>query len=146
MHRPLLLAALVWASFLIILPFAAAGDTSYLHIGSHLIQLALLGVASVIAWRFRGTATATGPRVMGALLALSVPAAFVCILAELVVAVMRLGHDGWVNRDTADVWEEGPHFAISAVTIPAVMISMAVSAVLVIAVAVQARRRREPTT
>ena len=144
MRHSLLLLALIWASFLVIFPFAAAGDTSVLHIGSHLIQLALLGAASVVAWRSRSASTARTQRIVVGILAVTVPVAFVCILAELAVAVVRLGQDGWVNRDTADVWEEGPHYVITSVTIPAMMLSMAAVVVLVILVAVQRRRAHTP--
>ncbi|HRA03811.1 MAG TPA: hypothetical protein PK963_00325, partial [Arachnia sp.] len=55
MSRPLTLLALVWAPFLSIFVFASQGDTSALHIASHLLALALLIPASLLAWRMRST-------------------------------------------------------------------------------------------
>ena len=49
MSRPLTLLALVWAPFLSIFVFASQGDTSALHITSHLLALALL--TSLVAVR-----------------------------------------------------------------------------------------------
>lgn len=99
MRRPLILLALIWATFVVIFPFAAAGDTSFLHIGSHLIQLALLGPAALVAWRFRQAATTRAQRALGWILSVTVPLAFACVLAELVTAIApprpgRLGQQG----------------------------------------------------
>lgn len=49
MRRPLILLALIWSTFIAIFPFAAAGDTSFLHIGSHLIQLGYCAVLIAFA-------------------------------------------------------------------------------------------------
>ena len=144
MRRPLLLLALIWASFIVIIPFAAMGDTSFLHIASHLIQLPLLGAAALLAWRLRRAATTRAQRVLGWVLSVTVPVAFVCILLELAVAVVRLGQDGWANKDTADIWQEGPHFVIANLTVPSMMLSMLAVLILVVVVAVQSRRRLEP--
>lgn len=143
MRRPLLLLVLIWASFIVIFPFAAAGDTSFHHIAAHLVQLPLLGIATVIAWRFRGEATRTAQRVLGWVLSVTVPTAFAGVAGELAVAVMRLGQDGWVNKDTADMFEGGAHFAIANLTVPAMMLSMVAALALVVMVAVQGRRRLE---
>lgn len=94
MRRPLILLALIWATFIAIFPFAAAGDTSFLHIESHLIQLGLLGPAALVAWRFRRAATTRTQRVLGWILSVTVPLAFACVLAELVTAIVRLAQDG----------------------------------------------------
>lgn len=143
MRRPLILLALIWATFVVIFPFAAAGDTSFLHIGSHLIQLALLGPAALVAWRFRQAATTRAQRALGWILSVTVPLAFACVLAELVTAIARLAQDGWVNKDTADIWEHGTHFHIANITVPAMMLSMLTALVLVVTASVQGRRRLE---
>lgn len=144
MGRPLYLLGLIWASFLVILPFAAFGDTSFLHIASHLVQLPLLAAASVLAWRSRRAAVGQAQRILTWVLSVSVPVAFLAILAELAIAVLRLREDGWVNRDTADVWEEGPHFVVANLTVPAMMLSMLTVLALVITALLTGRRRLEP--
>lgn len=144
MSRPLTLLALVWAPFLSIFVFASQGDTSALHIASHLLALALLIPASVLAWRMRAEAPTRVSRWILTILSASVPVAVLGHAGELAVAVLRLAEDGWVNLDTADIWEHGPHVSIASVTIPAMMLSMLLTVALV---ALSLRRRRStPTT
>ncbi len=140
MRIPLVLLALVWTAFVVIFPFAAAGDTSYLHIGAHLVQLPLLLLATALAWRYRRTAVTRPQRALGWVLSVSVPAAVVGVGLELVTAVVRLAEDGWVNQDTADVFEEGPHAAVASLTIPSLMISMVAVLALVVVASVRGRR------
>lgn len=146
MKRPLLLLALVWASFLVFLPFAAAGDTSLLHISAHVIQLPMLIFAVLAVWRFRATATTRTPRVLGWVLSVTLPLAVVAISVELISALVRLGQDGWVNRATPDIWETGVHYWAASLAVPALMLSMLAVLVLVLTSAVQGRRRLESVT
>ena len=141
MRTPLTLLGLVWIAFLTIFPFAAAGDTSFLHIAAHLVQLPLLVAATLLAWRQRRRATTRVQHALGWVLAVSVPAAVVGVGLELVTAVVRLAEDGWVNRDTADVFESGPHALVASLTGPSMMFSML--AVLA-PVRVVGLRRRSP--
>ncbi len=131
MSRPLTLLALVWAPFLSIFVFASQGDTSALHIASHLLALALLIPASLLAWRMRSGAPGRASRWILTILSVSVPVAVLGHVGELAVAVLRLAEDGWVNLDTADIWEHGPHVTIASVTIPAMMVSMLLTVALV---------------
>ena len=131
MSRPLTLLALVWAPFLSIFVFASLGDTSALHISSHFLALALLVPATVMVWRMRPEAPTSASRGILTFLSATVPIAVIGHVGELAVAIQRLARDGWVNRDTADIWEQGPHVTISNVTIPAVMLSMLLTAALV---------------
>lgn len=140
-RRPLLLFALVWASFVVIFPFAAAGDTSALHIASHVVQIPLVAAAVVVSRRLRRAAPTRAQRYVTTVLAVASPVALLCLVAELVVAIVRLARDGWRNLDTADVWEEGPHYAIASVTVPAMLLCMLATIVLVAVVALQGRRR-----
>ena len=142
MSRPLTVLALVWVPFLSIFVFASQGDTSALHISSHLLSLALLLPAATMVWRLRATAPSGVRRWTLLLLSVTVPAAVVGHVGELGVAVVRLAQDGWVNMDTHDVWESGPHLWISNLTIPAMMLSMAATVVLVVAAALNRRRDR----
>lgn len=143
MRVPLVLLGLVWAAFLTIFPFAAAGDTSALHISAHLVQLPLLVGATVLAWRHRRVAVTRTQRVLGWLLSVTVPAAVLGVSLELVTAVVRLTEDGWVNRDTADVFVSGPHAVVASLTVPSLMLSMLGVIALAAAAAVQGRRRLE---
>ena len=140
MSRPLTVLALVWVPFLSIFVFAGQGDTSALHIGSHLLALALLVPATIMVWRLRAAASSGVRRWTLLLLSVTVPAAVVGHVGELGVAVVRLAQDGWVNRDTHDVWEAGPHLWISNLTIPAMMLSMVATVVLVVATALSRPR------
>jgi len=133
----------VWIAFLAIFPFAAAGDTSFLHIGFHVVQLPMLLAATLLAWRQRRASVTRAQRALGWVLSVSVPAAVVGVGLELVTAVARLAEDGWVNRDTADVWERGPHAVVASLTIPSMMVSMLAVLALVVTAAVQGRRRPE---
>ena len=54
--------------------------------------------------------------------------------------------DGFVNRNTADVWVSGPHFHAANVTIPSMMLSMVTVLVLAVTNAVQSRSRKESDT
>lgn len=140
MSRPLTVLALVWAPFLSIFVFASQGDTSALHIGAHVLALALLVPAVIMVWRLRATARSGVRRWTLLILSVSVPAAVAGHLGELVVAVVRLAQDGWRNLDTHDVWEAGPHLWIANLTIPAMMLSMVATVVLVVATALSRRR------
>jgi len=131
MSRPLTLLALVWAPFLSIFVFASQGDTSALHISAHILALALLVPASLLAWRMRREAPGRASRWILTILAGSVPVAVLGHAGELAVAVLRLAEDGWVNLDTADIWGHGPHVTIASVTIPAMMLSMLLTVALV---------------
>ena len=53
MRTPLTLLGLVWAAFLTIILFAAAGDTSFLHIAAHLVQLPLPAPCETSEWPMR---------------------------------------------------------------------------------------------
>lgn len=143
MRTPLILLGLVWIAFLVVFPFAAMGDTSFLHIGFHLVQMPLLVTATVLAWRYRRAAVTRTQRVLGWVLSVSLPAAVVGVVLELVTAVVRLGEDGWVNKDTADVWERGPHALVASLTVPSLMVSMLAVLALVATTAVKGRRHAE---
>ena len=69
-------------------------------------------------------------------------------IPEVAQALDRLGRegvhrleDGWENKDTADIWVEGPHAIIANITVPAILLSMLTMLVLLLTVAVQERRR-----
>lgn len=140
MSRPLTILALVWTPFLSIFVFASQGDTSALHISSHVLALVLLVPATLFVWRMRSASAPGIRRLIVLALSVTVPAAVLGHAGELAVAVHRLAQDGWVNKDTHDVWEGGPHLWISNLTIPAMMLSMILSLALVIATAVSRRR------
>lgn len=144
MSRSLTLLALVWTPFLSMVVFASQGDTSALHISAHVLALVLLVPATLIVWRMRSTTAPGIRRSIVLVLSVTVPAAVLGHVGELAVAVQRLAQDGWVNKDTHDVWEGGPHLWISNLTIPAMMLSMLLTMALVIATAVS--RRRESST
>lgn len=144
MKRHWVLVALIWSPFLSIFGFASLGDSSYPHIAFHLFALALLVPAAVLARR-AGSATASRTqRVLGRVLFVSLPLAVLGHLLELGAAVVRFGQDGWVNRDTADVWEEGPHLWASNLTVPVMMVSMLAVGALAVATELRSRRRLEP--
>lgn len=140
MSRPLTVLALVWTPFLSIFVFASQGDTSALHISAHVLALALLIPATLIVWRMRSASVPRIRRWIALVLSVTVPAAVVGHVGELAVAVHRLAQDGWVNKDTHDIWEGGPHLWISNLTIPAMMLSMLLSLALVVATAMSRRR------
>ena len=144
MSRPLTLLALVWAPFLSIFVFASQGDTSALHISSHLLALALLVPATVLVWRMRPEAPTAASRWILSLMSATVPIAVLGHVGELAVAIQRLARDGWVNRDTADIWVAGPHVWAANVTVPSMMASMLAVLVLAVATSVARRRRLEP--
>ncbi|WP_377642913.1 hypothetical protein [Oryzobacter terrae] len=143
MKRVLLLAALVWAPFLSVFLFAALGDTSALHVTSHVFALALLVPAVRVALLLRRE----GPSGVGLLLVrvllVAVPLAILGHVLELGTAVVRLAEDGWVNRDTADIWVEGPHVWAANITVPSMMVSMLVVVALAVVTSVSRRRRLE---
>jgi hypothetical protein len=144
MRRLSLLTALIWTPFVSIFVFAAQGDNSFWHISFHLFALPLLSLACRVAWLVRQTAVSTVQRVLAGILRFTVPLAVLGHALELVTAVARLARDDWRNRDTADLWERGPHVWASSLTIPAMLISMVVVLVLTAFTAVQARRLLEP--
>lgn len=143
MKRLLLLVALIWLPFLSIFAFAAQGDTSFLHISFHVLGIGLLVGAFLV---LRGLAVDTMPRAQRLLtrvLTVSVLLALLGHLIELITALVRFAQDGFVNRDTADLWEEGAHLWATNLTIPAMLISQLVVLALVITAALQGRRRLE---
>ncbi|MFT3877662.1 MAG: hypothetical protein QM708_14765 [Propioniciclava sp.] len=139
MRRCLTVLALVWLAFVIIFPFAAAGDTSFLHITFHVIQLMLVVPALWLVNRVRVDAVTRPVRWTATLMIVTLIGAIAGIVGEMAVAVARLAHDGWVDRDTADLWEHGPHVTISTLTIPSMMLSMLLSVVLVVVMALGRR-------
>lgn len=139
MRRVLLLSALIWTPFVLIFFFAAQGDTSFWHIIFHLVALALLGWACLLVWEERRVAAHRVRRVLVGTLSIVVPLAVLGHLLELATAVVRLAEDGWVNRDTTDLWERGLHLWASNLTIPAMMLSMILALVLVGVTAVERR-------
>ncbi|MGG5257331.1 hypothetical protein [Phycicoccus avicenniae] len=139
--RPWHLVVLVWVPFLSVFVFAALGDTSALHITSHLLAIACLVPAVVLVLRLRGSVSTRAGRGVATVLAVVLPLAVLGHLAELGVAVARLASDGWVNRDTADIWVRGPHVWAANVTVPAMMLSML--GVLVLAAAVRRSRPQQ---
>lgn len=141
LRRLSLLAALVWASFVAFIVFASFGDTSLLHIGAHVVQLPLIGAATVLAWWVRPEAVKRAQKVMLWIISVTTPLAFLGIAGELVTAVVRFGEDGWENKDTADIWVDGPHAIIANITVPALFLSMLTVLVLLLTIAVQERRR-----
>ena len=134
--RPWLLATLVWVPFLSVFAFASLGDTSALHITSHLFALACLAPASMLALRLRRTAPTRFGRGVLTVLVVALPLSVAGHLLELVTAVVRLAEDGWTNQDTADIWVEGPHVWAANLTVPSMMVAMLGTLVLVVATAV----------
>ncbi len=63
---------------------------------------------------------------------------------ELGIEIDRLRDDGWVNLDTADIWEEGLHFVVASFTVPAMLLSMLVVLALVVATLLGGRCQVEP--
>ena len=141
-RRILLLVALIWLPFLMLPAFAAFGDTSYPHIAFHVLAIPMLVGAVVLTRRLLGETTSTATRWMLRALLLFVPLAVVGHVAELATAVARFAQDGFVNRNTADVWVSGPHFHAANVTIPSMMLAMITVLVLAVTAAVQGRSRR----
>lgn len=140
--RPWFLAALVWLPFLSVFVFASLGDTSALHVSSHVLALVLLVPATLLVYRSEAARTRTR-RVTLAVLRVSLPLAVVGHALELGTALQRLAADGWVNRDTSDIWVEGPHVWAANVTVPAMLVSMVGVLVLVVSTT-WGRRRVEP--
>ena len=109
-----------------------------------MLALSLLVPASVLAWRMRSVAPTRTSRWTLTILSVSIPIAVLGHAGELAVAVLRLADDGWVNLDTADIWQHGPHVTIANVTIPAMMLSMLLSVALA-AFSMRGRRSRPGT-
>lgn len=143
MRRALLVLALVWVPFLSIFGFAAIGDSSHPHIAFHLVAIPLLVGAFVVLRRLRRDGGRT-VRVVAAVLLVTVALAVAGHVAELAVALARFAQDGFRNRDTADLWEHGPHVWASNLTVPAMMLSMVGSLVLVAAAGLARRRTSDP--
>jgi cytochrome bd-type quinol oxidase subunit 2 len=141
-RRILLLVALIWLPFLILPAFAAFGDTSYPHIAFHVLAIPMLVGAVVLTRRLLGETTSTARRWMLRALLLFVPLAVVGHVAELATAIARFAQDGFVNRNTADVWESGPHFHAANITIPSMMLAMVTVLALAVTAVVQARSTR----
>lgn len=147
MSRPiLLLIALVWLPFLMLPGFAAFGDTSYPHIAFHVLAIPMLVWAFVVARRLLAETGSGARRWMLRALLLFLPLAVIGHVAELATAIARFAQDGFVNRNTADVWVSGPHFHAANVTIPSMMLSMVTVLVLAVTNAVQSRSRKESDT
>lgn len=145
MKRLWLLVALVWAPFLSVFVFASLGDTSALHIGSHLLSIALLVGALVLVRAVLREGLSRAQRILAGILATTLTLAVAGNLLELAIAVARLADDGWANLDTADIWVEGPHVWAATLTVPAMLLSMLVVLALLVAAAVS-RRRLEVAT
>lgn len=141
-RRMLLLVVLVWLPFVMLPLFAAFGDTSHPHLAFHLLAIPVLVAALLLARRLLADIDSTAGRWMGRTLLLFVGLGVVGHVAELATAVVRFAEDGFVNRDTADVWESGPHFWAANLTIASLMLAMVTVLVLAVTVAVQERARR----
>ena len=141
-RRILLLVALVWLPFLMLPAFASFGDTSYPHIAFHVLAIPMLVGAFVVARRLLAGTDSTARRWMLRALLLFLTLAVVGHVAELATAIARFAQDGFVNRNTADVWESGPHFHAANVTIPSMMLAMITVVVLAVTATVQGRSRR----
>ena len=133
MSRALRIAALVWVTFVSIFAFASMGDTSAPHIAYHALALVLLVPAVVLALRSRRAARSRAEGIVATALCVTLPLAILGHFLELAVAVRRLASDGWVNRDTRDVFEGGAHLWVSNLTIPAMLLSMVLAVVLAVA-------------
>lgn len=144
-RRTLMLIALVWLPFLMLPAFAAFGDTSYPHIAFHVLAIPMLVAAFVLGRRLLVETDSTAQRWMLRALLLFLPLAVVGHAAELATALARFAQDGFVNRNTADVWESGPHFHAANVTIPSMMLAMLTVLALAVVVAVQTRSRKKST-
>ena len=138
-RRHLMLIALIWLPFLMLPAFAAFGDTSYPHIAFHVLAIPMLVGAAVLVRRLLAQTESTAQR----RICKALPLAVLGHLAELATALARFADDGFVNRDTADVWVSGPHFHAANVTIPSMMLAMVTVLVLAVTVAVQGRSRKE---
>lgn len=149
MRPHLLVTALVWGTFVSIFAFAspaladAIGD-SYPHMAFHALSVVTLGIALRLVVRLHGDPAGRLATALQWVLTASLPLAILGNLLELVAAVQRFAADGWVSRATPDVFEDGSglHALAASLTIPSLMLSMLVSLLLAIAVAV---RRRQPT-
>ena len=142
-RRHLMLIALIWLPFLMLPAFAAFGDASYPHIAFHVLAIPMLVGAAVLVRRLLAQTESTAQRRICKALLLFVPLAVLGHLAELATALARFADDGFVNRDTADVWVSGPHFHAANVTIASMMLAMVTVLVLAVTVAVQGRSRKE---
>jgi hypothetical protein len=138
--RALVLAALVWVPFLSIFWFASQGDTSHPHLAFHVVALGLLVPAAVLAWRARASVPTRAQRALAWVLSFTLPLAVAGHVVELGVALQRFAADGWVDRDTSDLWVSGPHQWAANLTVPAMMLSMVCTLALVVLSAVGARR------
>jgi hypothetical protein len=143
------LVALVWVPFVSIFAFAApalverVGD-SHPHIAFHIVAAGLLVWATLVALRLRRTTSpdARAARLLLGALLVSIPAAVLGNLLELLAAVGRLADDGWESRRTEDLFGDdgGLHFLASNLTIPALMLSMLLTLVVATGAAIQGRR------
>lgn len=145
-RRTLLLVALIWLPFLMLPAFAAFGDTSYPHIAFHVLAIPMLVAAVVLARRLLVDTDGTARRWMLRALLLFVPLAVIGHVAELATAIARFAQDGFVNRNTADVWESGPHFHAANITIPSMMLAMVTVLAFAVTTAVQRRSGKESST
>jgi hypothetical protein len=145
-RRILLLVALIWLPFLMLPAFASFGDTSHPHIAFHVVAIALLVAALVHARRLLRVTDSSALRWMLRALLLFVSLGVVGHVAELATAMARFAEDGFVNRDTADVWVSGPHFWAANLTIPSLLLAMVTVLVVAVTVAVRGRSRRMRTS
>ncbi len=142
-RRILLLIALIWLPFLMLPVFAAFGDTSYPHIAFHVLAIPML-VAALVVTRGLLRETDAGARLwLLRALFVFVALAMVGQAAELVTAIVRFAQDGFVNRDTADIWVSGPHFHAANLTIPSMMLAMITVLVFAVTAVVQGRSRAD---
>lgn len=141
-RRILLLITLVWLPFLMLPAFASFGDTSYPHIAFHVLAIPMLVGAVVVTRRVLGETDSTARRWMLRALLLLLPLAVAGHVAELATAIVRFAQDGFVNRDTADIWVSGTHSHAANLTIPSMLLAMVTVLALAVTVAVQGRSRK----
>ena len=106
----------------------------------------MLVAAVVLARRLLVDTDGTARRWMLRALLLFVPLAVIGHVAELATAIARFAQDGFVNRNTADVWESGPHFHAANITIPSMMLAMVTVLALAVTTAVQRRSGKESSS
>lgn len=145
-RRILLLVALIWLPFLMLPAFASFGDTSYPHIAFHVLAIPMLIGAFVLVRRLLPETDGTARRWMLRALLLFVPLAVIGHVVELATAVARFAQDGFVNRNTADIWVSGTHSYAAHLTIPSMMLAMVTVLALAVTTAVQRRSRKESST
>ena len=144
MTQLLMIAVLIWLPFLMLPVFASLGDTSYPHIAFHVLALPLLLVALVLLARLRSAGRSGRQTAFAWVLSVSVSLCVLGHAVELVIAILRFVQDGFANKNTADIWERGPHAWAASITIPSTFLSMLVVLIFLITTAIQNRRRLDP--